>query len=202
MRLALALVIAAGLAAPIHADDRQVSNPKARVRPLHKRVDALLATGMDRSATFRQLVSRIETSDVIVYVEARHDIRGGVGASMRFMASSATDRFVRIVLNAEYNDPTLVALLGHELQHVVEVADHPEVQSAEALRAFYRRSGMRTGPDSFDSLAARRAGYQVRDEMVRKPGSLRLAHAASLDEQRLLDGSSFMTEEAPGASAQ
>ena len=98
---------------------------------------------------------------------------------MRFIARSATDRFVRIQLNADCSDQTLVALLGHELQHVVEVADHPEVQSPEDLRAFYRRTGMRTGPDTFDSEEARQTGYLVRAEIFRKPGDLRLARGAS-----------------------
>jgi hypothetical protein len=202
MRSALALVIALGLAAHIHADGLQVANPRARVRPMHKRVEALLSTGMDRSATFRQLVQRIEGSDVIVYVEARHDLRDGVGGSMRFVTRSATDRFVRILLNARHSNPTLVALLGHELQHVVEVAEHDEVQSADDLRDFYRRTGVRTGPDSFDSDAARQTGYLVRAEILKKPGELRFARGASLDEARLLDASSFATDDtqaAPGS---
>lgn len=191
MRSALALVIAMGLGTHILAEGLVASNPMARVRPMQRRVEALLATGMDKSATFRQLIRRIEGSDVIVYVEARHDLRSGVGASMRFVTRSATDRFVRIQLNADYSNHTLVALLGHELQHVVEVAEHPEVQSPDDLRAFYRRTGVRTGPDSFDSEQARQAGYLVRDEIIKRPGDLRMARAASSDEQRLLDGSSF-----------
>lgn len=200
MRSVLALVIAGSLVTHIQADG-PVANPMARVRPMHTRVGALLATGMDRSATFRQLVRRIEGSDVIVYIEARHDLRAGVGASMRFVTRSATDRFVRIQLNAEYSNHTLVALLGHELQHVVEVADQPEVQSADDLRAFYRRTGVRTGPDSFDSEQAREAGYLVRAELVRKPGDLRMARAASPDETRLLDGSSMDGEDRAGPGA-
>lgn len=133
--------------------------------------------------------------NVIVYVEAWHDLRDGVGASMRFITRSASDRFVRIQLNADYNAHTLVALLGHQLQHVVEVADHAEVQSSDDLRNFYRRTGVRTGPDSFDSDAARHAGYLVRDEIVSKPGDLRVARAASLAETRLLDGSSFTADD-------
>jgi hypothetical protein len=202
MRSALALVIAVGLAAHIHADGLQTPNPKARVRPMQKRVEALLSTGMDRSATFRQLVRRIEGSDVIVYVEARHDLRAGVGASMRFVTRSASDRFLRIQLNADYSNHTLIALLGHELQHVVEVAEHPDVQSPDDLREFYRRTGVRTGPDSFDSEEARNAGYLVRDEIVRKPGDLRMARGASVDEIRLLNGSSITadgTSQSPGA---
>ena len=64
---------------------------------------------------------------------------------------------------------------------MVEVADHAEVQSSDDLRNFYRRTGVRTGPDSFDSDAARHAGYLVR--------------AASLAETRLLDGSSFTADD-------
>ena len=193
MRSALALVIAVGLAAHIQADGLRTTNPNARVRPMQKRVEALLSTGMDRSATFRQLVRRIERSDVIVYVEARHDLRDGVGASMRFVTRSASDRFLRILLNADYSNHTLVALLGHELQHVVEVVEHAEVQSPDDLREFYRRTGVRTGPDSFDSEEARTAGYLVRNEIIRKPGDLRMARGASLDEMRLLEGSSIAT---------
>jgi len=190
MRSALALVIAMGLATHIHAEG-QIANPKARVRPMQTRIGTLIATGMDRSATFRQLVRRIETSDVIVYIEARHDLRAGVGASMRFVTRSATDRFLRIQLNGDYSNHTLVALLGHELQHVVEVAEQPEVQSADDLRAFYRRTGVRTGPDSFDSEQARETGYQVRAELIEKPGDLRMARAATPAEARLLDGNSI-----------
>ena len=180
MRSALALVIAL-LTAHIHAEGLQTTHPLARLRPIHKRVEMLIATGMDRSATFRQLVRRIERSDVIVYVEARHDLRDGMGGSMRFLARSATHRFVRIQLNADYNNHTLVALLGHELQHVVEVAEHAEVQSPGDLRAFYRRTGVRTGPDTFDSEEARHAGYQVRDEMQGNPAP---AHGARRQPRR------------------
>jgi len=184
---------------PIQAEGQRATNPNARVRPMQTRVEMLLATGMDRSETFRQLVRRIERSDVIVYIEARHDLREGIGGSMRFLARSATDRFVRIQLNADYSDHTLIALLGHELQHAVEVAEHDEVRSPEDLRAFYRRAGVRTGPDSFDSNEARQAGYLVRDEMFRKPGDLRLVRGVSLDERRLLDGNSFTgDDDAPG----
>ncbi len=102
--------------------------------------------------------------------------------SMRFVTRSATDRFLRIQLNADYNNHTLVALLGHELQHVVEVADHAEVQSPDDLREFYRRTGVRTGPDSFDSEEARHAGYLVRDEIIQE--ARRPAHGARRQPRR------------------
>jgi hypothetical protein len=194
MRTALALVVALGVVGTLQAETHRATNPWARVRAVHARVEKLVGLGMDRSATFRQLVRRIEASDVIVYIEARHDLKEDVGASMRFVARSTRDRYVRVLLNARHNEPTLVALLGHELQHVVEVAEHPEVGSPDELREFYRRLGLRTGPDSFDSAAARETGYLVRAELIQHDG-LRMAQAGDARERRLLDGGSI---EAPG----
>lgn len=190
MRSALTLVLALGLVGTLQAEPRGPANPWARVRATNARVEKLLSLGLDRSATFRQLVRRIEASDVIVYIEARNDMRDDVGASMRFITKSPSDRYVRVLLNARHNEPTLVALLGHELQHVVEVAEHPEVGSADDLRNYYRQGGLRTGPDSFDSVAARQTGYAVRDELVKYSG-LRLASAMNAREQGLLDGGSI-----------
>ena len=163
---------------------------------MQKRVEALLSTGMNRSATFRQLVRRIEGSDVIVYVEARHDLRDGVGASMRFVTRSASDRFVRIQLNADYSNHTLVALLGHELQHVVEVADHAEVQSPDDLREFYRRTGRAHRVPT--ASTPRRRGMPATSCATRlsaSPATCAWREAASLDETRLLEGSSFTADE-------
>jgi hypothetical protein len=190
MRSALVLVVAIGVVAPLEAVRPPVTNPHARVRAMQPKVEKLLATGMDRSAAFRQLVRRIEASDVIVYIEARHDLRDGVGASMRFLATSATDRFLKIQLDARHSPNMLVALLGHELQHVVEVAEHPGVRSADDLRVFYRRTGVRTGPDSFDSEAAREMGYLVRAELLAGPGAdVRFARGDQRDEA--LEGGSI-----------
>ena len=199
MRTTLAVALALGLATPTGADVLQVRNPHARVRPMQKAVERLIADGMAGSETFRHLIRRIEASDVIVYVEARHDLGDHVGASTKYVSTSATDRFLRIQLHARHSPRTLVALLGHELQHVVEVAGQPEVRSPERLRDFYRRSGLRTGPDSFDSVAAREAGYRVREEMLRPAaGDIRLARRdATEDEKRALDGSSIGAAGAP-----
>ena len=193
MRLALALVVAVvGTGTPMSADVPRLHDPWARVRPANKRVETLLSAGMAGSATFRDLVRRVEASDVIVYVEVRRGLRAGTGASTSFVAASATHRYLRVRLSADLTRDVQVALLGHELQHVVEVAGAPGVRSPETLRDFYRRSGLRTGPDSYDSVAARQAGYQVRAELRQQPsGDLRLARRAGPDDDAVLDGGSI-----------
>ena len=177
MRLVITGVAALTLAAAVHASPTPV-DPHARVRPMVPRAERLLADGMAQSPTFRALVRRIEQSDVIVYIDIRMDMRSGLGGSTRFLARSATDRFLRVQINGLHMLPVQVALLGHELQHVVEIAERGDVGSADALREFYRVSGVRTGPDSFDSLAARQTGYTVRNELLsyRRGSDLRLAH--------------------------
>ena len=66
---------------------------------------------------------------------------------------------------------------------------------ADDLRAFYSRTGLRTGPDRYDSVAAREAGYMVRAELLAKPGDdVRLARRTPASELKLLDGSPIVEE--------
>ena len=60
----------------------------------------------------------------------------------------------------------LVALLGHELQHAVEVASAPDVMTPAQLATLYRRIGVPMGPGRYDSDAARTTGYRCRRSCV------------------------------------
>ena len=179
MRFATATLLAGLATATLGAAGRPTPNPTAHVRAMQPAGAELLETGMARSATFRRLVNRIERSDVIVYIDLRPDMPDHLGGTLRFVVRSATDRFLRIQLNRALSEGALVAFLGHELQHAVEVAEAPDISSAEDLRGLYRRVGVRTGPDSYDSIAAREAGYTVREELVRtRTADVHFAHAA------------------------
>jgi hypothetical protein len=46
------------------------------------------------------------------------------------------------------------------------VAEARDVTSPADLRVLYRRVGIETGPDRYDSIAARRAGYDVLREQA------------------------------------
>jgi hypothetical protein len=183
MRAAIAALVGAFLAGSIQpVAGESIGNPRSHVRALQKDGEALLAEGMAHSPSFRRLVNRIEESDVIVYIDVRPDMRPGVGGSLRFLAESATDRFLRIQLNRSVARVWQVALLGHELQHAVEVIEAPGIHSAEDLRMLYRQIGVRTGLDTFDSIAARQAGITIRDEIARARGGIRFAHTAPAED--------------------
>ena len=180
MRVALAALLAGLTVVTIEASGGAPVNPTGRLRAMQKEGDALVAMGMASSPTFRRLVNRLERSDVIVYVDVRPDMPDYLGGSLRFITCSASARFLRVQLNRSLSRPMLVAFLAHELQHAVEVADAPDLTSADDLRGLYRRIGVRMGPDTFDSIAARETGYVVRDELSHASGAeVRVAAAGA-----------------------
>jgi hypothetical protein len=63
--------------------------------------------------------------------------------------------------------PELVSVLGHELQHAVEIAAAPEVRDLATQRNFYLRTGYETrGGGYFESEAALEAGRRVAAEFA------------------------------------
>jgi hypothetical protein len=163
----------------------------SRLRPTGAAERQLIDAGLAASPTFRALAHRLRYSDVIVYVEVRHDMPSNVGGSLRFMAQSATDRFLRVTINGYHSRLMQVALLGHELQHAVEVANATDVNSHNAMAALYRRIGVQVGRDAYDSEAARDAGYAIREEFRHQPDDTRLARRTIGNEDAVLGGASI-----------
>jgi hypothetical protein len=167
-------LLAAGQAQTLNAAAPSAHDP--HVRPLEKDADRLMAKGLAKSPTFRRLVSRLEHSDVVVYVRLGWDLPVRIGGRLHFLAVHGESRYLVVDLNRALARSALVALLGHELQHAVEVAEAPDVTSSADLRVLYRRVGIQTGPDRYDSIAARRAGYDVlREEAANRRHSTREA---------------------------
>jgi hypothetical protein len=192
MRRLVSLALACALAATAtHAAGGVPPDPIARLRPTHVLGERVLADGIARSATFRRLVSRLERSDVIVYITVRLDMKPSLGGALRVLGRSATDRFVHISLNGQHSTPMLVALLGHELQHAVEVADAPDVTNDRSLTSLYRRIGVHVANDAWDSRAAQQAGQVVRAEFLDRPYDTRLARREASDDDVLLEGGSI-----------
>jgi hypothetical protein len=169
------LVLVCLYSAVVAASGRNDATPAMlmpRLRAETAEPQRLIAMGLAGSPTFRRLVDRLNQSDLIVYITVRPDMPESMGGMMRFLVSTPTCRFVLVSLNARQSRPMLVALLGHELQHVAEVADAPEVHDETALRELYRRIGVRVRVDAYDSVAAQQAGQAVRSELHRQSGEV------------------------------
>ncbi len=146
-----------------------------RLRPQGERVAHWLREARRRSPTVQRLVDRIEQSDVIVYLDISRSLAPNVAACLTWMAATNSRRIVRASFRMNLGQNDAIAMVAHELQHVVEVIDHPEVRSNETLLDLYTRIGHATGTDGlrWDTADAIALGTLARLEAVNgfRPGA-------------------------------
>ena len=139
------------------------------VRSSEETVRRFLVEGCRGSATFRGLLADLETSDLVVYVRTAPSQAGEPAGRVAFIAATAARRYVLVTLNSRLPGPTLIGLLGHELQHAVEIAGAAEVVNDSVMARLYERIGTagarREGKRCFDSGAAVVVGHRVYKEL-------------------------------------
>lgn len=140
--------------------------PTRHVRTSDPSVRRLLKRGYRNSPTFAGLIARLQRSDVIVYVEDVPRLPGALDGRMMMLPRVNSYRYVRIQLALRGTPEDSIALLGHELQHAVEVADAIEVHDTDGLQRLYQRIGLRAGPQVYDTIAAQDTGKIVRRELA------------------------------------
>ena len=145
-------------------DQAAVMASDARVRGVSSRVVAIINTATAQSETFRGLVNQIGQTDGMVYV-AEGDCGSGVRACLLLtMTVMGPHRVLRILVDGRAVDCDLMASIGHELQHAVEVLSHRSVTSDSEMKLLYNRICDLCGR-SFETNAAVRAGNTVRGEL-------------------------------------
>ena len=155
------IAVAAHITA-VRADD------SPRVRFTDPVVGDALSRGVSRSKTFRDLLTRLAASDLVVYVERAAPSRSRTSGHIQFVGATPLYRYARITLYADRSTDAIVALLGHELQHAVEIADAPSVVDERTYGELYRSIGKAScgAPRwCFDTKAAMKAGYRVLREL-------------------------------------
>src|SRR5262245_50619478 len=90
------------------------------VRSTDPRVQDWLRRGAAESQTFRSLLDTLAESDLIVHVQTVDRLM--TAGQTYFVTATATVRYVRIEVSFRGNVNETVALIGHELQHAVEIA--------------------------------------------------------------------------------
>ena len=135
------------------------------VRPEDAAIRALIARGLERSATFRDLKIQLEASDVIVYIRFSRCTRG-VAACLAWVSAGSGVRRLLISLDRFGRSPDeLTALLAHELQHANEVASASEITSVDSFEQFFGSSGWKHGA-GFETEEATRITRQVAAELT------------------------------------
>ena len=161
------MLAAAGLVEPVRAGAAEVSG----VRSSSPAIRELIDDAMWESPTFRGIVRAIVATDGIVYVEdgvCRH----GVHACLLLDVTPAGGyRFLRILVDrqgtlAHRSRLDLIATIGHELWHALEVLTERTIRSAAAVFLFYLNHAP-TSNSTFETVAAVAAGSAIRGELGR-----------------------------------
>jgi hypothetical protein len=142
---------------------------EARIRPQDPRLAELIRDGIARSATFRDLVKRLESGNLIVYVTLSPNMRASLAGKLTWMSKSGAFRYMRATINTEQSSSQMIATLAHELQHALEVGAEESVIDQRSLAGLYKRIGRPSTAGvagGFETLAAQEAGLQVRRELV------------------------------------
>lgn len=159
---------ASHLAAQPAAADRATfaPAPDAHVRAVGREASRLLVRALELSPTVAQMVSALEETDLIVVIETR-PLPKLVHALVQVQAATPTRRYLRLSLGVPNAEGDLLALLGHELRHCLEIASLPEVRDGGSLARVYEQIGHPVKKAGyFETPAALAAGDQVAREIA------------------------------------
>jgi hypothetical protein len=167
---AMALLLAGSASAG--AADEALSRPMCHaagspaVRSRSPIASAALEYGLKHSPSLQALVDSLHDTDIVAYIDSNLAPLGDIWGHTSFVAKSAHCRFVRVEVTAHLNLGQAAALIGHELQHVYEIATHPEVVDDATLSAMYQQIGRRSRyENAYDSVEAIEMGNRVAAEI-------------------------------------
>jgi hypothetical protein len=162
-------VLVARLACSAHAQEMAGETP-SNIRCESESLREALRLGLTDSPTFRATADELARSNLIIYLETNTILPRGLDGMLRFVTTAGGFRYVRISIRPHLTSNVLVAMIGHELQHAVEIARAPEVVDEASMGRLYSRIGFSCEkPVRFDTLAAILAGTQVLRELRGPP---------------------------------
>jgi hypothetical protein len=170
VRALLIAGLGCGLAKPVAADDSEPAI--ARVRSSDPALTALIARAAGHSATFQRLLTSIQRSNGIVYVEAGPCGHGVQACLKIWMNTVGPNRFLRVDIDTRkiQSDGEVMGAMGHELQHAVEALSESGVTDGVTLYNFFLRFAPTEG-DRFETTSAIHAGDNVQEELRASEGN-------------------------------
>jgi hypothetical protein len=138
------------------------------VRASEPRILSLIDAGLSHSATFRRLVTTLNDSDVIVYIETKTTRQALGGYLAHSIVAQGSYRYLHIAVETQGAERRLVSLLAHELQHAIEVAQTPNARDAESLQRMFAQLAVKFGcggTTCYETQAAKDVERVVREEL-------------------------------------
>lgn len=132
--------------------------PGSHVRSSVPRLAGLITRGVECSSTVRHLVATLDASDVIVYIEAKQRRPSLSGYLSHYIVTVAGIRYLRIYVEMQGAERQLIPIIGHELQHAVEVAQAADARTSADLKRVFDRLGFSWGCHAAGCYETRAAG--------------------------------------------
>ena len=160
VRGVLLIAIAAG------ATRTTTANPAAgpQIRSTDAVIRALMSDAASHSRTFRRLIETIEGTNGIVYVESGACGHGVRACLVMSVTPAGSYRILRILIDMRQKPRDLMASIGHELRHAIEVLENRAVVDTAGFYLFYAQGSVEPGRP-FETRAAIEAGFAVRNEI-------------------------------------
>lgn len=164
----------------LSAQTDQSSERNDRVRILTPTLRLAFDRGMSQSPTFVALVAHLRQSDVIVYLTQDTCPGLHVVGCVVSVNQQGGWRYVRINLMLlrqaeatalQLSQNRLIAQIGHELQHAVEVADDQSIVDVRSLERSYTRNRAYRNKVGYETDAAVQVGDHVLSDLTRHGSS-------------------------------
>jgi hypothetical protein len=142
----LILLVVGGQSTRRPADARDPS--VGHLRTSVPRIAQVIADGYSRSITFRTLVDDVHSAGAIVYIDlgrCKPMSLSTVSGCLAPRATTETVKYFQMIMDLSRSDDQLIALIGHELQHVRELLSVPGSRDqVEALAGKLEGTAART----------------------------------------------------------
>jgi len=164
--------ISAEDAAPRSSLDEAGDDPErvegSALRPMDPQLRRVVQAGREQSPSFRAIVDRLAATDVVVYVQCARR-RSHLEGELQYMGTVGGIRYVLVRLSWQLTTSRKIAILGHELQHALEIAERSAIVDSTTLARAYEQFGVARRAGSrvdFDTAAAIGTGRTIWREVT------------------------------------
>jgi hypothetical protein len=152
-----------------HARAQAEVTPRVRTDSPYLRL--VIASGIERSPTFRHIVDRLDQSDLIVEVQCGHFAGSLLAGRTVLLSAHPSVRYLLVEIACPMASTPALDIIAHELRHAVEIADAPWVVDGPTLAQLYQDIGFATCTittktyGDFETADALDAGERVHHEL-------------------------------------
>ena len=149
------------------AADAQSTPAMPRVRSEDPLIAQLIADAPAMSETFRDLVAAIDATNGLVYVQPGRCGRGEKACLAHSLQLAGPHRILRVLVQTRRDREGLIAAIGHELHHALEILHQP-ITTTQAMFFYFFGASMSI-TNRFETKGAAEVGARIENEVRKEP---------------------------------